>query len=234
VVQIRVVIPVSWPEALEVAQRDYPRFARPDTEISSVILDERVVPRDAHPSDGFVTPEILGKIKEAERDGMDAVVIDCMADPGMEAGRKLVSIPVIGPGEVGFHLAATLGYKFSVVSLEEDTLAMEKLVDHYGLIARLASVQVMDCPLEQIVRDRLLALEPLVEASLRAVKGDSAHVIVPGCTATVGLAAQVQARLARLGCPVPVIEPPWAAVRLAESLVDMGLSHSKRMYPSPQ
>jgi allantoin racemase len=228
------VIPGSWPEVLEVAQRVYPGFARPDTEISCVILDERVVPRDAHPSDGFVTPEILGKLEEAERDGMDAVVIDCMADPGMEAGRKLVSIPVIGPGEVAFHLAAILGYKFSVVSLEEDTLAMEKLVDHYGLIERLSSVQTMDCPLGQIVRDRRLALDPLVEASLRAVKVDGAHVIVPGCTATAGLAAQVQALLAQLGCPVPVIEPLWAAVRLAESLVDMSVSHSKRTYPSPQ
>lgn len=97
--QIRFVIPVSWPEALSVAKKEYPGFARPDTEISSVILDERVVPRDAHPSEGFVTPEILGKIKEAEQDGIDAVVIDCMADPGMEAGRNLVSIPVIGPGD---------------------------------------------------------------------------------------------------------------------------------------
>lgn len=32
---------------------------------------------------------------------------------------------------------------------------------------------------------------------------------------------------------VPVIDAPWAAVKLAESLIDMGLSQSKLTYPSP-
>ncbi|NIM45270.1 MAG: hypothetical protein GTO54_06505 [Nitrososphaeria archaeon] len=32
---------------------------------------------------------------------------------------------------------------------------------------------------------------------------------------------------------VPVIDPTAAALKMAESLVDLGLSHSKLVYPKP-
>ncbi|MCP4321048.1 MAG: hydrogenase expression protein HupH, partial [Alteromonadales bacterium] len=34
---------------------------------------------------------------KAERAGADAIIIDCMGDPGLNACREAVSIPVIGP-----------------------------------------------------------------------------------------------------------------------------------------
>jgi hypothetical protein len=39
--------------------------------------------------------------------------------------------------------------------------------------------------------------------------------------------------LTERGCPVPVLDPSSVAIKLAESLVDLGQSHSKLTYPPP-
>jgi len=76
-------------------------------------------------------------------------------------------------------------------------------------------------------------VEALVEEAAQAVVEDGAHIIIPGCTEMIGLASEVQEGLAQRGCEVPVIDPPAVAVKMAEALVDMGLAHSKRSYPTP-
>jgi allantoin racemase len=55
-----------------------------------------------------------------------------------------------------------------------------------------------------------------------------------GCTGMVGLAQAVEDRMRREGISaVPVIDPPVLAVKIAEALAEMGLTHSKRTYPAP-
>jgi allantoin racemase len=53
-----------------------------------------------------------------------------------------------------------------------------------------------------------------------------AEALVLGCGATTGLAAQVTQELG-----IPVLDPGLTAMKYAEMLVDLGLSHSKRTYP---
>jgi allantoin racemase len=50
----------------------------------------------------------------------------------------------------------------------------------------------------------------------------------------IGWARSVQEDLPDRGCEVPVIEPGAIAAKTAEALLDMGLSHSKRSYPTPR
>jgi allantoin racemase len=50
----------------------------------------------------------------------------------------------------------------------------------------------------------------------------------------MGLAGDVTSGLEEQGiADVPVIDPAVLAVKIAEVLVDTGLSHSKRTYPRP-
>jgi Asp/Glu/hydantoin racemase len=41
-------------------------------------------------------PKIIDVAKEFEKEGADALLISCAADPGVEECRELVSIPVVG------------------------------------------------------------------------------------------------------------------------------------------
>ncbi len=51
----------------------------------------------------LAVPDLIRIAQEAEADGVDALVINCMADPGLAALRQAVSIPGFGAGQVGFH-----------------------------------------------------------------------------------------------------------------------------------
>lgn len=44
-------------------------------------------------------PHVVASICTAEADGFGAVIVDCVDDPGVIEARRVVSIPVVGPGE---------------------------------------------------------------------------------------------------------------------------------------
>lgn len=43
-------------------------------------------------------PFVVRTVQAAEREGFDAVIVDCTEDPGVATAATAVSIPVIGPG----------------------------------------------------------------------------------------------------------------------------------------
>jgi allantoin racemase len=212
----------------------YARFTRPNTQLGTVTLDKGPASIESAYDEAVAVPDILSRVRAAEEGGMDAVVLDCMADPGLEAAREAVFIPVVGPAQVSMHLAAALAHRFAVITALRQTIPwVEQQIEGYGLAERLASVRAVDIPVLEMENDVPGLLGAVVEEAARAVVEDGAHIIVPGCTGMIGLAPAVQEGLARQGCEVPVIEPAAVATKMAEALVDMGLSHSKRSYPTP-
>ncbi|MDI7276266.1 MAG: aspartate/glutamate racemase family protein, partial [Anaerolineae bacterium] len=233
-VRIRVINPVitrSWEEETRQA---YSRASSPGTEISVVSLDWGTASIESYRDHALSVPDILSKVVAAQEAGAAAVIVDCMGDPGVHAARELVDIPVIGPAEATMHLAAMLGHRFSVLTVLESRIPMmEDQVARYGLTDRLASVRAFNIPVLALAEDPEGTLRAVVAAAERAVREDGAHVIIPGCTGLAGLAPRIQEGLAARGCEVPVLDPPSVAMRLAEALVALGLSHSRRTYPQP-
>jgi len=182
--------------------------------------------------EALAAPYVVGRAIEAEQDRVDAVMIDCMGDPGLDAAREAVSIPVLGPGETSLHLAAMLGHRFCFVTVLERIRPMiEKRARIYGVADKMTPVRVIDVPVLDIQEAEVT--EKLVSESIEAITRDRADVIVPGCTGFVGVADELAARLRRAGHPVPVINPIRATVMTAFSLVRTGLSHSPLTYPGP-
>ena len=111
---------------------------------------------------------------------------------------------------------------------------MENQAKIYGLADKLASVRSVDIPVLELEQDTPRLVQALVDESIEAIEKDGAHVIIFGCTGMLGCALGVQEGLVRRGyAGVPVIDPVPAAIKLAEALVDLGLSQSKRTYQSP-
>jgi allantoin racemase len=175
------------------------------------------------------TPWLLEEIRKAEGEGFDAVIVLCMADPALHAAREVSSIPVIGVGETSFLLAIALGHRFSIMEPMKTGVAMHRQVLlSYGLDRFLASVRVLDLTVEEIWADKEKLREALLREGKKAIEEDSADVIVPGCGFMSGMAKEIEKELG-----VPVIDPWAAAIRFAEMLVGLGLSHSKRAYMTP-
>lgn len=225
------VITTSWEDE---TRQTYANAARPGTQVSVVSLDWGTASIECYRDDALVVPDILTKVVHAKQAGADAVIIDCMGDPGLYAARELVSIPVIGPAQASMHLAAVLGHRFSVLTIfDQDIPMLEDQAARYGLSTKLASVRAVNIPVLELRDDAAATVQALIDVGERAVCQDGAHVLVPGCTGMAGMAARIQAGLTDRGCDVPVLDPPSVAMKLAESLVDLGQSHSKRTFPQP-
>jgi allantoin racemase len=71
-----------------------------------------------------------------------------MGDLGVEQGRELVQIPVIGPSRTAMHIASTLGDRFAVITMAE---AVNPLIRQqaklYNLESRLAVALSIEIPL---------------------------------------------------------------------------------------
>jgi Asp/Glu/hydantoin racemase len=168
----------------------------------------------------------------AEEEGYDAVLMDTVSDSGLAALRSRLSIPVIGPGLVSYAVGIILGKRFSIVTMWDKWRHLyEKNLDLYGLGDKCASIRAVNIPpdVEALFagkEDEMFAL--LTEEGRKAIEDDGADVILLGSTTMHQAGDYMAAHL-----PAPVINPGPVAIKLTESLVQLGLSHSKVAFPSP-
>jgi len=110
------------------------------------------------------------------------------------------------------------------VPLIEDRLKLA------GLDSRCASVRSSGLTVLELEHDAELTVKTIVREAELAVREDKAEVICLGCGGMAGLDEAVRAKTG-----VPVVDGVTAAVKLAESLVALGLSTSKvRTYAPPR
>jgi allantoin racemase len=179
----------------------------------------------------LVVPELTERVRRAECLGWSAVIVGCFSDPGLDALRELVTIPVVGPGASAVHLAAQLGIRFSIISpLDTGAGRTTSRMRRLGLAGVFASVRGVNMPVLDVARQREAVLDRLEVVARAALREDGADVIVLGCMSMgfLGLTDDLQKRL-----EAPVVNPVVAALKTAETLVAMGLSHSKAAYPMP-
>jgi allantoin racemase len=232
--KIRAVTPIITQVFGPMIIEEFEKVARPGTEISNVFVRSGPASVESAYDEALAAPEVIARVREAEEEGMDAVIINCFGDPGLDAAREVVSIPVLGPCEASMHVAAMLGHKFSVITvLERLVPELELHAQKYGVGCKLASARSVDLPVLDLEKGREQFVGRMVEKAVEAIEEDGAHVIVLGCTGLAGLDAQVKDGLRDKGYEVPVIDPASIALKVAEALIDSKLAHSKRTYPYP-
>lgn len=205
--------------------------AQKDTLIS--ITDVEKGPRSIESSyeEYLSVPETVKKAVQAEKDGCDGMILGCFGDPGLDALRELVGIPVVGPGETAMHVASMLGRRFSVVTVLDSVVpSLERLAKVVGLDQKLASVRAVNIPVLELGQDTVSTTGRLIEESQKAIREDKADVVVLGCMsmAFMGVSEMMQESLG-----VPVVNPAFVSLKVLEGLVNSGLTHSKKAYPFP-
>jgi allantoin racemase len=206
-----------------------------DLSITQSLIATGPVSIECEFDEAMSVPGIVAEAITAERSGADAIIIDCMGDPGLKAAREVVSIPVLGPSETSMHLAAMLGHNYSVVTVLDSVVPMiENLAKIYGTSDKLVSVRVINIPVLELEAAPEKLTEELAKASLAAVETDGAHAIVLGCTGFLGCAEAIDAALQSRGYSLPVIDPIPATVCVAAGIVRAGLTHSKRSFAQPR
>ena len=159
--------------------------------------------------------------------------VDCFGDPGVDAAREMVKIPVVGGFQPAALNASLIAGKWSVVTVLKSVVPMiTDLARKLGVEGNLASVRDINTPVLELQEKGVLE-KKLLDAIELAVEQDGAEAIVLGCTGMLGLARKLAGEMAARGKPVPVVDPTAAAIGYLEMLVRSGLSHSKVTYPVP-
>jgi allantoin racemase len=211
---------VSMTEKIAAAAR---AAARAGTEIVAATSSDGPVSIEGFFDGALSLPGLLAEIRKAEKSGIDAHVIACFDDTGLDAARSLADAPVIGIGEAAYHLASLIADRFSVVTtLARSIPVLEQNLRRYGLASRCASVRASGVPVLALEEPESPARDRISAEIAAALREDWAEAIVLGCAGMADLASALAEEHR-----VPVVEGVAAAVALAESLAGLGLRTSK-------
>jgi allantoin racemase len=200
------------------------KAARADTTIRAVESGFGPASIEGAYDDAFAVPGLLMRIAEAEAEGVDAHVIACFDDTGLDAARALADAPVVGIGEAAFHMASLVARRFAVVTtLARSIPVIEDNLLRYGLDRRCARVRAADVAVLELDDPASNARARIAAETRRALDEDGADAIVLGCAGMADLAAALAAEFG-----VPVVDGVAAAVSLAEGLATLRLTTSKR------
>ncbi|WP_298943934.1 aspartate/glutamate racemase family protein [uncultured Microbacterium sp.] len=200
--------------------------AGPGVVIDAVCPETGAAAIESHVDEVLAAAAVVDLVRQDQQaGGSDAYVIACFGDPGLDAARELVDVPVIGIAEAAMHAATLAGRTFAVVT----TLSRARdLVARYGMGDAAVWLTAAEIPVLELEDTGSEAAASIARLCHEAVRRE-ADVIVLGCAGMADLCRMLTATAG-----VPVVDGVASAVGLATAMVRMGLKTSKRSeYASP-
>jgi len=106
----------------ENSRERFGKYVRPDTEVDVVYIEYGPASIESRYDEALAIPFVVKKAEWAEANEYDAVVVSCMNDPGVEAAKEVLKIPVVGPREAAWNIANVLGKNLSWISAKGITV----------------------------------------------------------------------------------------------------------------
>ena len=96
--------------------------------------------------------DVVNEMVRLEEDGVDAVMVACSGDPGVQEGRTLLRIPVVGPMEAAMGLVLGYGWRFGILTVDDRTWSswLEQMVVSCGLSTRYGGLRQLVTPTAKI------------------------------------------------------------------------------------
>jgi len=221
---------------------DYPeedRKRREDAALAyaSEEVEVGIVSVGAAPYAGFtpaeaqlVAPYFHDAFIRAEQEGYDAVVPLGMLDLGVDGGRSLVDIPVVGPCEAAMHIAALVGDRFGVICYHASGVPRHRAQFRaLGVEDRIAGIRCTGLLLRDMAAHHDQVVENFVKQARHLIDEEGADVIIPFGISQCPVHMKPDWLSRELG--VPVVEGIGAPIRMAALMVKLGLKHSRIRWP---
>lgn len=210
------------------------RVLRPDTELYVTGVPVFMREEDRYKIIRYYhVSQVLNNMLRAEREGYDAFIIGNTMEFGMDEGRGLVRIPVLGISQTSYFMAALLGEKFAIVTTQDYFLEQyRQQVERYGLASKLLKghyyFSMSEDELAESVKDPMPVVQKFREQAERAV-AEGASVIIP----TPGLLPPLlfKAGVTNIG-GATVLDSISVVAKFAEMMVDLkaiGIDFSRRL-----
>jgi allantoin racemase len=228
--RILVINPNTNPKNTKVINDAISNFLTKDVQVDVVNPEKGPLGLESYYHNYLASVEVHKMIIDSEEQGYDGIVIACYGDPGIEAAKELVSIPVVGITEASYALARLLVTKFLVI-VSADTAVPRQIryIKALGIPDYQYAIRPIGLTVLGVMADRMSAKELIANNCEKSLKETNAELIVMGCSGFSGLREELENQLG-----VPIIDPVVAGVQVCASLIRMGLSQSKSMtYRTP-
>ncbi|MFC1823288.1 aspartate/glutamate racemase family protein [Thermodesulfobacteriota bacterium] len=166
----------------------------------------------------------LNNMLKAQEQGYDAFFITCSFDVGMEEGREMLEIPVVGLAHASLFMAAMLGELFAIVTCEPYIAERyRQMVTRYGLVQKflqgpyVAPISEWELA-ESLGKDTSDVAEKFKVVARKAV-AEGASVIVP-VPAVISQLFGKEGGLTKLD-GATVLDPITVGVKMAEMMIDL-------------
>lgn len=175
------------------------------------------------------TTSFIRKVVWAQEQGYDAVIQSNTFDPGVEAARLAVRIPVIGVMRVALHTATVLAGRIAItVPFQSHVAETWRIIRNYGMEHFIVDIRPIGLyPGNMGTAQRLE--DKCIEVMRDMAVATSAEYIVPLGGALIPYVVDPKVLEEAVG--VPVLNTKIAAIRFAEMCVNAGMSQSYIAYP---
>ena len=146
----------------------------------------------------------------SDRKDIDAFVIACYSDPGLQVCREATDRPVFGIQECGVLAAMAKGDRFGVIALQDRSVRRHLInLRQMGVMGRFAKERPANLSVEECASGKK-SFDKLYSVAKQLRYEDQADAIILGCA---GMASHRSSLESRIG--LPVINPVQAAVSMA-------------------
>jgi len=199
------------------------KVARPDVEVVVDCIEHGPEVLESYYDEALATPYTIQRVKQANAEGFDAIILAAFCDPGIEALKEISDIPVYGTEEAAFSVALLLGNKFAILTEKKSKESVKaQHVRKLGLESRFANVRALGMGVVEIAEDERKVITRAVELSQYMIDEDKAEVIIMGCASMAGYSGELEEKL-----HVPILDPVTVAYKMVEGLTELGIRHSK-------
>ena len=204
--------------------------ARADVQADVAQLPHGPETLEAYHDEALAAPYIIEAVKNANRDGYDAIVLAAFCDPALEALKEVSDIPVYGIEETAFAVALLLGNKFGILTEKKHKEAVKtQHVRKHGLDSRFAGVRALNMSVAEIAEQPEKVKKTGIAVAREMIEANGAEVIIMGCASMAGYSEELEQTLG-----VPVVDPVAVTYKVAEALTELSLCHSKiGLYATP-
>ncbi|WP_250656226.1 aspartate/glutamate racemase family protein [Alkalimarinus coralli] len=228
--KIKVIIPIVPTQVIDEVKQEVEQVLAPDFSADYINVKSGTCFIESRYAEFLNTADIIKLSQQAEKDGFDAIFIDCFGSPGVSVVRELVDIPVLGGFDGAVLMAMSIAQRFSIITVVPSVDSMlESQARDLGITGNLASIRNVNIPVKDL-SDKTKLIKHLLEQSKQAITSDGAEAIVLGCTGMLDVVTAVADGLKEMKLPAPVIDPTFAAICTLQSLVRCGLSQSRLTY----
>ena len=212
--RVKIISPLKAAEPdIQRRQRRYSEHAGPDTQVAVFNLEEGPMALNTTGDLIFCEHAVFQEGVKTDRHDFDAILIDCVFDPAVDALREKTGIPTFGPTRTTLPLISLVARNFSIIArIEKQAELLGQVVCKYGHGDRLVSTRALGISYEEAKEERIFN-EAMIRQLKVVVEEDHAGAVMMGST-TMALADEVAAAAAGM----PLLFPGMTALRVMEVL----------------